>query len=176
MICHFVSLLLRQRSRTGTPLFEPRVLHLSTPMSVLTNALMNAVAILPARSSPRRFPGQISLCSHPRRLDGDLVQLSPGRESGSYRRHQRAVFPSGIPPGPLRLLVEAAGRSRPFGSRTGLSPTKALRNSSCGIYFPMTTRQTVRGVDNINPAVPHNQVQKTAANSNAKGDTPILAP
>src|SRR6476646_6593278 len=49
-------------------------------------------------------------------------------------------------------------------------------NSNCGTYLPITTRQTVRGVESSNPTGPQSHVQNTAATSTANADMPVLAP
>ena len=76
--------------------------------------LTGAVDLTP-EPSPSCFPEQSSLCSHPKRLDADRVQPGPVPESGSYRRHQRVVFPSGMMRARRKLKRTAiASGIRPF--------------------------------------------------------------
>src|SRR5690348_9350090 len=65
---------------------------------------------------------------------------------------------------------------RVFGSRTTLSPSSTSNTASCGTYFPITTSNTVSGVESSRPIGPHSHVQKTAATSTAIGETPVLEP
>src|SRR5580693_1644329 len=51
-----------------------------------------------------------------------------------------------------------------------------LKKLMLGIYLPMTTRQTVKGVDNTSPGSPQISVQNTAATKMASGESPTWAP
>ena len=63
-------------------------------------------------------------------------------------------------------------------TQSGINYNRARTRSGkpLGLEWSHSVKTENLGADNINPAVPHNPVQKTTANSNAKGDTPILAP
>src|SRR5689334_797643 len=65
---------------------------------------------------------------------------------------------------------------RVVGSSTGSSPRSTSKTANCGTYFPITTSNTVRGVESKSPIGPQSQVQKTADTRTAIGDTPVLEP
>ena len=82
--------------------------------------------------------------------------------------------------GDLHRLLDVAGEQTLIEAllrcQNRIAPKRTPRNSSWGTYRPMTTRQTVSGVDRNRPTGPQSVVQNTAAMMIAKEERPVLEP
>ncbi len=75
------------------------------------------------------------------------------------------------------FLLNRSQRARSVNFRFGSSSLSRIsRNERRGMWRPITTRQTVSGVDSSKPTGPHNVVQTSAAKIRAKDKTPALVP
>src|SRR5690606_3342181 len=62
------------------------------------------------------------------------------------------------------------------GSPTGVSPSRTLKYSSCGVWRPKATSVAGSGVAINSPIGPHSQAQKTADTITATDGRPVLEP